>query len=35
MINAGIVGLGWWGKTMVEAAEDSDAMRFVAGRRAP
>lgn len=32
MINAAIVGLGWWGKTLVEAmARPSDAMRFVAG----
>jgi predicted dehydrogenase len=31
MINAAIVGLGWWGKTLVESlAEGSDAMRFVA-----
>jgi predicted dehydrogenase len=32
MINAAIVGLGWWGKTLVEAvAEGSDNIRFVAG----
>jgi predicted dehydrogenase len=32
MINAAIVGLGWWGKTLVEAlAKPSDVMRFVAG----
>jgi predicted dehydrogenase len=32
MINAAIIGLGWWGKTLVEAVEDgSDAIRFVAG----
>jgi predicted dehydrogenase len=32
MINAGIVGLGWWGKTLVESlAGGGDAMRFVAG----
>ncbi len=32
MINAGIVGLGWWGKTLVEAvAGQSDKIRFVAG----
>jgi predicted dehydrogenase len=32
MINAAIVGLGWWGKTLVESlADGSDAMRFVAG----
>jgi predicted dehydrogenase len=31
MINAAIVGLGWWGKTLVESAEGSDAIRFVGG----
>ena len=31
MIKAGIVGLGWWGKTLVESAENSDTIRFVAG----
>jgi predicted dehydrogenase len=31
MINAAIVGLGWWGKTLVESAQNSDAIRFVAG----
>jgi len=31
MINAAIVGLGWWGKTLVESAANSDAIRFVAG----
>jgi predicted dehydrogenase len=31
MINAAIVGLGWWGKTLVESATNSDAIRFVAG----
>src|SRR5580692_2086805 len=32
MINAAIVGLGWWGKTLVEAVQqDSDEIRFVAG----
>ncbi|HYA47056.1 MAG TPA: Gfo/Idh/MocA family oxidoreductase [Burkholderiales bacterium] len=31
MINAGIVGLGWWGKTLVESlADGGDLMRFVA-----
>jgi len=30
MINAAIVGLGWWGKTLVESAQNSDAIRFVA-----
>ena len=32
MINAGIVGLGWWGKTLVEGVSgQSDQIRFVAG----
>jgi predicted dehydrogenase len=31
MIRAAIVGLGWWGKTLVEAVEDSPNIRFVAG----
>jgi predicted dehydrogenase len=31
MINAAVVGLGWWGKTLVESAEGSDAIRFTAG----
>lgn len=32
MINAAIVGLGWWGQTLVEAISGgSDEMRFVAG----
>ena len=32
MIKAAIVGLGWWGKTLVEAVEnDADVIRFVAG----
>ena len=32
MINAGIVGLGWWGRTLVEAISgQSSDMRFVAG----
>ena len=32
MINAAIVGLGWWGKTLVESlADGSDLMRFAAG----
>ena len=30
MIRAAIVGLGWWGKTLVESAE-SDVIGFVAG----
>ena len=29
MINAALVGLGWWGKTLVESlAAGSDVMRF-------
>jgi predicted dehydrogenase len=32
VIRAGIVGLGWWGKTLVESVQgSSDAIRFVAG----
>jgi predicted dehydrogenase len=31
MIKAGIVGLGWWGKTLVESVENSDAIRCTAG----
>ena len=32
MINAAIVGLGWWGKTLVEAVQQgSKEIRFVAG----
>jgi predicted dehydrogenase len=32
LINAAIVGLGWWGKTLVESVQDgSDSIRFVAG----
>jgi predicted dehydrogenase len=31
MIHAAIVGLGWWGKTLVESAQGSDFIRFVAG----
>jgi predicted dehydrogenase len=32
VINAGIVGLGWWGRTLVEAISgQSNDMRFVAG----
>src|SRR5262245_37489609 len=31
MINAAIVGLGWWGRTIVESAEGSDQIRFAAG----
>jgi predicted dehydrogenase len=31
MINTAIVGLGWWGKTLVESAQGSDFIHFVAG----
>jgi predicted dehydrogenase len=32
MVNAAIVGLGWWGRTLVESVQGtSDKMRFVAG----
>jgi len=32
MINAAIVGLGWWGKTVVESVQgSSDVIRFAAG----
>jgi predicted dehydrogenase len=31
MIRAAVVGLGWWGKTIVESAAGSDAIRVVAG----
>jgi predicted dehydrogenase len=31
MINAAVVGLGWWGKTLVESGEHSDVISFVAG----
>src|SRR6266849_5183891 len=32
MLRAAIVGLGWWGKTVVEAVQqDSQEIRFVAG----
>ena len=32
MINAAMVGLGWWGKTLVESVQGtSDDIRFVAG----
>ncbi len=32
MINAAIVGLGWWGKTIVESVQGtSDVIRFIAG----
>lgn len=31
MLNAAIVGLGWWGKTLVEAMQGARDLRFVAG----
>jgi predicted dehydrogenase len=32
VIKAAIVGLGWWGRTLVEAVQtDSEQIRFVAG----
>ena len=32
MIDAGIVGLGWWGKNLVEAVQGkSERIRFVIG----
>src|SRR5262245_59559494 len=32
MIKAAIVGMGWWGRTLVEAVQpDSAVIRFVAG----
>jgi predicted dehydrogenase len=32
MINAAIVGLGWWGKTLVESVQrTSDSIQFIAG----
>jgi predicted dehydrogenase len=31
MLNAAIVGLGWWGKRLVESVEGSEAIRFVRG----
>ena len=31
MIRAAIVGMGWWGKTLVESVADSDRIRCVAG----
>jgi predicted dehydrogenase len=31
MINAAVVGLGWWGRTLVESAQGNDFIRFVAG----
>src|SRR4026209_969764 len=32
MINAAIIGLGWWGKTLVESVQGtSDVIQFIAG----
>ena len=31
MINAAIVGLGWWGRTLAESVQGSDLICFVAG----
>lgn len=31
MLNAAIVGLGWWGQTLVEALTQSEIIRFSAG----
>src|SRR2546425_8577422 len=31
MINAAIVGLGWWGRTLVESVQGSEFIRFAAG----
>jgi len=31
MLNAAIVGLGWWGKRLVESVEGSDVIRFTRG----
>ena len=31
MITAAIVGMGWWGRTLVEAVADSEQIRVVAG----
>jgi predicted dehydrogenase len=30
-MNAAIVGMGWWGRTLVEAVTESEQIRFVAG----
>ncbi len=30
MIRAGIVGLGWWGETLIDSVEGSDVIQFVA-----
>jgi predicted dehydrogenase len=31
MIHAAVVGMGWWGRTLVEAVADSEQIRVVAG----
>jgi predicted dehydrogenase len=31
MIDAAVVGLGWWGKTLVESAQESSLIRFRSG----
>jgi len=31
MLNTAIVGLGWWGKELVKAVEDSTYLRFTLG----
>jgi predicted dehydrogenase len=31
MLNSAMIGLGWWGKRLVEAADGSDAIRFARG----
>src|SRR5262245_64531041 len=31
MIRAAVIGLGWWGKTLVESSENSDVMRVTTG----
>jgi predicted dehydrogenase len=31
VIKAAVVGLGWWGKTLVESSEGSDAIHVIAG----
>src|SRR5947207_9107451 len=31
MLNAAMIGLGWWGKELIRSARDSKAMRFSRG----
>ena len=31
MLNAAMIGLGWWGKELVRAQRDSKLMRFTRG----